>query len=183
MASSHPQRCTPLCPPAGQAAPHPDTKCRLLEVGAAAAQGLGYGLVGFFRHRRGSSDLNGRETVDCLTLACLRNPSLQTLQLPSMSPWAFLGSHHCPGTPHYCSRPAVLQWGSLFLAPHPDHWKVQWELPSLFPGSPISRRVPDWLPPVLPPTQDPSLQLWVFHPDTEAPYQSIPLRAASLRGG
>uniref|UniRef100_A0A452TDG8 Huntingtin interacting protein 1 related n=1 Tax=Ursus maritimus TaxID=29073 RepID=A0A452TDG8_URSMA len=76
-----------------------------------------------------------------------------------MSPWAFLGSHHCPGTPHY-SRPAVLQWGSRFLAPHPDHWKV-------FPGSPISRRVPDWLPPVLPPTQDPSLQLWVFHPDTE----------------
>uniref|UniRef100_A0A452TEM0 Huntingtin interacting protein 1 related n=1 Tax=Ursus maritimus TaxID=29073 RepID=A0A452TEM0_URSMA len=87
-----------------------------------------------------------------------------------MSPWAFLGSHHCPGTPHY-SRPAVLQWGSRFLAPHPDHWKV-------FPGSPISRRVPDWLPPVLPPTQDPSLQLWVFHPDTEAPYQSIPLRSS-----
>lgn len=114
-----------LCPPEGQAAPHPGTKCRLLEAGAAAAQGLGYGLVGFFQHRRGSGHLNARETVDCLMLACLRNLSLQTLQLPPISPWAFLGSHHCPGTPHYCSRPAVLQWGSRSLAPHPDHWKVQ----------------------------------------------------------
>lgn len=85
------------------------TKCRLSEAGEVAAQGLG---CGFSQHRRGSSGLKAHETVDCLTVAGLGNPSLQTVQLPPKSPWAFLGSPSCPGAPHY-SCPAVLQWGEL----------------------------------------------------------------------
>lgn len=91
--------------------------------------------------------------IYCLMLAGLRNLSLQTFQLPPETPghsWGLTAALECT-----IIILVLLPFSgeSCFLAPHPDHWKVNRNHFPLFPRSPISRQVPNWLPPLLPPTQ------------------------------
>lgn len=182
LASGQPQRLSHLCPSEGQATPGPapgGMKRRLFQTlggWEVAAQGPGCGLFGFFQSRRGGSGLNAVKRFTVSHSLCKRPVSADppahaevplgisgVSQLPWQSPLLFLSCFPAAGG----------------AAPPPPILTMGRSSGNCLPSSP---GVPNWLPPVLPPTQDPSLQLWVFHPDTEARHQSIPLRAASLCG-
>lgn len=142
LASGQPQRLSHLCPSEGQATPGPapgGMKCRLSQTlggWEVAAQGPGCGLFGFFQSRRGGSGLNAVKRFTVSHWSCKRPVSADppahaevplgisgVSQLPWQSPLLFLSCFPAAG-------------GSRPPAPHPDHGKVQWELPPLFPRSP-----------------------------------------------